>query len=320
MSLRSGLINQWARIRKADRRMAELLKNPPRGTQALKIDNFTEKVRIKRWTAAGFPGITVNGSYPKRCHILFLPGGGYTLEPVKGHQEIAQRFAAEDHMKVSVFCYPLSPEYTAEETHAALLTAYEQLLFLYPDDDFYLLGDGAGGGLALSFLQGLKQMGILPLPKRTALVSPWLDISLSNPRIKLAKKTDYMVPVGEMAAAGNIWRGLLEPDDPIVSPLYGPMEGLGPILVFSGTEEVLTPDCELLAEKMESAEGTGLVFRKAAHMYHDWILKPCAETDAALDLIAGFFLEEEEPDTIVVEAAKGLTKTVSKESDERKKI
>ena len=61
--------------------------------------------------------------------------------------------------------------------------------------------------------------------------------------------------------------------------------------MFSGEEEILTPDCELLAEKMEKVSGTEFVYRKAAGMCHDWILIPCRETDVTLDLIAGFFQE-----------------------------
>ena len=75
--------------------------------------SFTKKVRVKNWDIRGFKGVTINGSYPGRGHILMLPGGAYSLEPGKHHRRIAERFALLDHMKVSVFQYPLCPEYTA---------------------------------------------------------------------------------------------------------------------------------------------------------------------------------------------------------------
>lgn len=251
--------------------------------------------------------MTVNGSYPGSGHVLMLPGGAYTLEPERGHKEIAERFALMDQMKVSLFEYPLSPEYTAVETHQALFAAYQWLISEYPDDTFYLFGDSSGGGLALSFLQQLKGLGTIPLPKKTAVVSPWLDITLSNPKIKIARKNDPVLPVEALVAAGEKYRGYLDAEDPLVSPIFGKWEGLGRILVFSGTEEILTPDCEILAEKTERGLGTELIYRKAAGMIHDWILVPSREREATLDLIAGFFLENEEegPRIIKMGSLKG---------------
>ena len=64
-----------ARLCKADRKMAENLQNPLRNTGALDMERFTKKVRVKNWDIRGFKGVTVNGSYPGRGHILMLPGG-----------------------------------------------------------------------------------------------------------------------------------------------------------------------------------------------------------------------------------------------------
>ena len=291
MSFKASMAGFLARLCKADRNMAENLQNPPRNTGALDIVRFTKKVRVKNWDIRGFKGVTINGSYPGRGHILMLPGGAYSLEPGKHHRRIAERFAILDHMKVSVFQYPLCPEYTAVDVRIILMEAYERLVSEYPDDLFFLFGDSSGGGLALAFLQELRDRGGCPMPLRTAVVSPWLDISLTNPKIKIARKTEHILPVEELMETGKRYCGGLDIEDPFVSPIYGTMDGLGPILMFSGEEEILTPDCELLTEKMEKVSGTEFVYRKAAGMCHDWILIPCRETDVTLDLIAGFFQE-----------------------------
>ena len=115
MSFKASMAGFLARLCKADRNMAENLQNPPRNTGALDIVRFTKKVRVKNWDIRGFKGVTINGSYPGRGHILMLPGGAYSLEPGKHHRRIAERFALLDHMKVSVFQYPLCPEYTYRE-------------------------------------------------------------------------------------------------------------------------------------------------------------------------------------------------------------
>jgi acetyl esterase/lipase len=292
MSFQVKMAKFFAKISKADKKMALDLEQPARKTESLAMDRFTKKVRVKSWETDGFSGMTMNGSYPKNIHILMLPGGGYTLEPSKRYKDIAEYFALKEQAKVSILSYPLSPEYTALAAHQYLLNSYVRLTQEYPDDEFYLFGDFSGGGLALSFLQELRDKGNLPMPVRTAVVSPWLDIALENPKIKIVKKTDPFLPVEALKEAGSRYRGNLEPEHPFVSPIYGDWNHLGKILIFSGADEIMTPDCERLAEKAGKFKETQIIYKKGAKMFHDWILIPCKETDATLDIIAAFFMED----------------------------
>jgi len=249
-------------------------------------------VRVKAWNVDGFPVVTINGSYTKASHVIMLPGGAYALEPTERYREIAEYFATEYQVKVTIPQCPLAPEFTALDVHKYLVRVYSCLVSEYPEDEFFLFGDFSGGGLALSFLQELRDMGNLPMPVRTAVVSPWLDIALNNPKIKIMKKTDPILPVEALKDAGARYCGPLEPDHPFVSPLYGNWDQLGQILIFSGTDEILTPDCELLAEKAGKFKETEIIYKKGAKMVHNWILIPSKETDATLELIFAFFLEE----------------------------
>ena len=151
------------------------------------------------------------------------------------------------------------------------------------------MGDFSGGGLVLSFLQELRDTHDLPAPVKTAVISPWLDISLDNPMIKIARKGDHLLPKEALKEVGIRYCGPLPSDHPFVSPIYGDWNHLGKILILSGTEDIMTPDCELLAERAEKLEGTELVYKKGAGMIHDWILVSCRETDATLELISNYF-------------------------------
>jgi len=292
MSMKTEMARFAAGLKKADKKMALELEQPPRGTGALTQEQFTKKVRVKTWNIDGFPGVTINGSYSKTAHILMLPGGAYTLEPSERYREMAEYFAIEKQVKVTIPSCPLAPEYKALDVHRYLVRVYSWLTAEYPEDEFFLFGDFSGGGLALSLLQELRDMGNLPMPVRTAVVSPWLDIALNNPKIKIMKKTDPILPVEALKDAGARYCGPLEPDHPFVSPLYGNWDQLGQILIFSGTDEILTPDCELLAEKAGKFKETEIIYKKGAKMVHNWILIPSKETDATLELIFAFFLEE----------------------------
>lgn len=293
MSLRAEKAKLFAKWGKANRKMALELEQPARGSFELDPLKFTKRVRVKTFDVNGFYGVTINGSYPKNAHILMLPGGAYTLEPTERTREIGEYLAVYEGFKVSIFQYPLSPEYSALNAHECLMEAYSSLRKEYPEDDFFLFGDFSGGGLALSFLQVLRDKGELPMPVKTAVVSPWLDIALENPKIKLFQKTDVILPLEALREAGRKYCGPLENDHPMVSPLYGDWNGLGPILIFSGTEEILTPDCELLAEKAGKLEGTEIIYKKGAGMFHDWIKVPSKETDGTFKLICSFFRDED---------------------------
>lgn len=176
MSFKASMAGFLARLCKADRKMAENLQNPLRNTGALDMERFTKKVRVKNWDIRGFKGVTVNGSYPGRGHILMLPGGAYSLEPGKHHRRIAERFAILDHMKVSVFQYPLSPEYTAVDVRIILMEAYERLVREYPEDMFFLFGDSSGGGLALAFCRNCATGEAVPCrPGRRWCLPGWIS-------------------------------------------------------------------------------------------------------------------------------------------------
>lgn len=294
MSLKIQMTKFLAGFGNAEKKMEAELLAPKRGGNVIDRDHYNRKIRVKEWTVDGFSGVTINGSYTSQKHILMLPGGAYSLEPSSRYLELSEYFALSHQMKVTIPFCPLSPEYTALEVHQYLLHVYSRLIKEYREDQFFFWGDFSGGGLALSFLQELRDNKNLPLPAKTAVISPWLDITLENPLIKIAKKADVLLPVETLRETGIRYRGSLASDHPFVSPIYGDWDNLGKILIFSGTEDIMTPDCDLLAEKAGSFKGTELIYKKGAGMFHNWILIPCRETDATLDLIASYFLDEGE--------------------------
>lgn len=132
--------------------------------------------------------ITLFPGHPTRRHVFYLHGGGYALEASPFHKEIQERFVKRYNLKVSYFDYPLAPENTAEKTVPLTEMAFRQLAYLYPDDCFFLFGDSAGGGLAMSLAQHLRNIDLPKRPKKIALASPWLDASLSDPRSQELQK------------------------------------------------------------------------------------------------------------------------------------
>lgn len=105
--------------------------------------------------------------------------------------------------------------------------------------------------MVLSAALALRDEGVrLPV---TVLVSPALDLTWSNPRIPVVQPTDPWLATPGGRVLADAWRGDLPLTDPAVSPLYGDLAGLGPLVVFTGTRDVLNPDAHLLVEKARAA-------------------------------------------------------------------
>ena len=94
----------------------------------------------------------------------------------------------------------------------------------YGAENVSVLGDSAGGGLALAATRELVQRGE-PTPGHMVLLSPWLDVTLSDPAIALIHDPVTSPAIPALKVAGLIWAGDLSTSDPAVSPLYGSLDG-----------------------------------------------------------------------------------------------
>ncbi|WP_433781546.1 alpha/beta hydrolase fold domain-containing protein [Actinomycetospora sp. CA-101289] len=229
---------------------------------------------------AGWPVYDVGprGGSPSR-RVLYLHGGAYVAEVVLHHWLFVARLAAATDSRVRVPIYPLAPTATADRVVPAVTDLAADLVDTAGPADTVLMGDSAGGGLALAAAQGLRDRGV-PAPAHTVLISPWLDVGLGDPAIAATERRDPMLAVAGLRAAGDLYRGDLAADDPVVSPLHGDLDGLGPVTVFSGTRDVLHPDAERFADVARAA-GVPLRYRPAPEMLHVYPLLPIPEARAA---------------------------------------
>jgi acetyl esterase/lipase len=69
--------------------------------------------------------------------------------------------------------------------------------------------------------------------------------------------------------------------------LFGQLAGVGPLLVFSGTRDVLNPQARNLLER-SSLAGAAVELVEAAGLIHDYPLLPIPEARCAVDYMVGF--------------------------------
>ncbi|WP_406428694.1 alpha/beta hydrolase fold domain-containing protein [Streptomyces sp. NBC_00147] len=230
---------------------------------------------------AGWPvyDVTPHGTRDSGRRAIYLHGGAYINEIAPQHWKLIAQVAVETGTRVTVPIYPLAPLATAAEVVPAVTDLAAEILGEGAHTALSLIGDSAGGGMALAVAVHLRDRG-QPAPARTILISPWLDISLTDPRITLLEDRDPWLAVPGARYAGDLYRGALPIDHPHVSPLLADLTGLNPITLFSGTHDILNADARRLAARA-TATGVELDFHEAPEMLHVYPLLPIPEGRAA---------------------------------------
>jgi len=183
-------------------------------------------------------------------HLLYFHGGGYVNGITKYHWDFIEKIAEETKCSVTLPLYPLAPEYTYKDVFDFITPVYEQALTKRNPDNLIIMGDSAGGGMALALAQYLKEKKISQ-PKNIVLISPWLDITLSNPDIVAIEKQDPFLAKSGAVEAGRMYAGKQDPLNYLISPLYGDLKGLGKISMFIGTNDIMYPDTILLNRRIQ---------------------------------------------------------------------
>lgn len=265
--------------------------NPRRDTDFLNKKNFDKSFITDERFIDEYQVLTVFSKESSKRHVVFLHGGAYVMRAVRAHKNIIEKLVKKYHLKVTFIDYPLAPENTVDKAHNIVMKAYKEITDDYRNDEFYLFGDSSGGGLALAFLQKLKEEQGLCFPKKTVLMSPWTDVSMTNEEIAEFEEKDPILPLSGLIVTGRQFAGELDVKNPMISPIYGNMDNLGEIFLIFGTNEILYPDCLKLSDMLEVSVGTSVEIKIGENLCHDWILAPLKESEETIDEIGKFFLK-----------------------------
>lgn len=213
--------------------------------------------------------------------VAYLHGGAYTNEIVDQQWAFAAALAARTGVEVHVPIYGLAPHHTASEAVVLVAEVVEGLVA--QGRAVVLLGDSAGGGLALV----AAQQAAPAVRQRVAgllLIAPWIDLTMANPAVDAVEPTDPWLTRAGLHPIAQSWAGDLALDDPVVSPLFGDLTGLPPVEVWVGTRDITLPDCRELGRRMPDGAAFALNVEDGA--IHDYPLLPTPEGRVASEEIA----------------------------------
>ena len=188
---------------------------------------------------------------PNAPLVLYLHGGAYVCGIAPPHWQFLTGLA-ERGAVIEVPLYGLGPQHDARQAYSLLDALWAELASRHPGRPVTIMGDSAGGGLALAFAIHLRDSGRV-LPKGLVLLAPWVDITCSDPAVEERRQDDPMLARAGALLAGEVWAKGADPRDPRLSPINGEMAGLPPTDIYQGTRDMLRPQVEALAERMRAA-------------------------------------------------------------------
>ena len=241
---------------------------------------------VETRTVNGFPVYEIAPKAGEKKRILYLHGGAYVFEITEYHWRLIAEIAERLGFGVTVPIYPIAPEHDFHAMFGMVEAVYRQILETEDAEDIVFMGDSAGGNMAVVLTMMAARCG-LPAPSRHVLISPGLDMSLSNPQVFEAERNDPWLAIPGGLEAIRLYSAGIDRSDWRISPLYGDLSVLPKTLLLTGSRDLLSPDNLIFAEKTRAA-GVDVEVLYEEGMFHVWPLIDMPEARRARDRIVEF--------------------------------
>ncbi|MDX1605141.1 MAG: alpha/beta hydrolase [Candidatus Competibacterales bacterium] len=229
---------------------------------------LAEEVEVRPTTLGGIPCERNLPPGRRDGVVFFLHGGAYVMGSPATHRHYTTRLARESGCEVISPDYRLAPEDPHPAAVEDSVAAYRALLESHASSEITLVGESAGGGLAVGVLHTLIDRG-LPLPARYALINPWLDLTCSTPAYARNAKADFSLQREDLLRAAKAYLDRPALDDKVVFPLIAPPRGFPPGLILVGGNDLLVDDSLIFASLARSC-GVDVRIIVLESMPHVW--------------------------------------------------
>jgi acetyl esterase/lipase len=232
---------------------------PPKGT------------RFDRLTIAGVPVVRVqppmggtNGT------LIYLHGGAYALGSAKGYRGLVAHLSAAAGMTAIIPDYSRAPEARYPVALEEMVAVYSRLLEDGLDPKSAVIaGDSAGGGLTLALAMALRDRGIAA-PAALGLISPWANLAIDIDQLR-PKLRDPLILPSMTAEWAPQYAGTVDPMSPGISPVYGDMTDLPPIVMQTAGDDPIRCDALDIARAVAATGAASVdhrVFDSLWHVFH----------------------------------------------------
>lgn len=227
---------------------------------------------------------------PSNQVILYIHGGGFAVGSPASHRNLVSRLAQMARLKAISMNYRKAPEHPFPAALTDTLKLYQYCLDqgIRPANIVFC-GDSAGGNLVLTTLLKIKEQG-LPMPAAACAISPWCDLTMQGASIKENAARDLILTPKLLQQFAQLYVPAEHRAQPLISPVYGDLKGLPPLLIQVGSNEILLDDARTMTERARQAQ-VPVELEVWEDMQHVWHFTAFLLKDGrrALGHIAGFF-------------------------------
>ena len=229
---------------------------------AKRMDTIPPSIKVSPVTIPDLPaGLSAEWIHPAGSSdfptsadkaIFYTHGGGYVTGNCVDHRMHVAKFVQATGIGALLYDYRLAPEHPFPAAMEDTLAAYRWLLDQgVAPVNIAIVGESAGGGLCLASLLGIRDQG-LALPATAVALSPWTDLKCTGNSYRTNALRDIST-LGSWDVWGSYYVGTNDPENPLISPVYGDLRGLPPIFIEVGDHEILLDDSVLFAERAKEA-------------------------------------------------------------------
>lgn len=252
------------------------------------VNPLASDIGFRMGEVGGVPGAWFE---PPECRpdvvLLYVHGGGLITSSPTGHSGMIGEIARATGRLTWAPHYRLAPEHPFPAQREDVIACYRGLLDQgYSADQIVVVGDSAGGGLAVVLAMAIRDGG-LPQPLGVVGLSSWTDLAHTGDSLRTV--ADPVCTVDVLKLMASYVAGDADLRDPRLSPLYGDFTGLPPMLLMAGEFESLRDDTVRVGQLAQRAgvEVNVAIMAGLPHIW-PWFVPSAPESAQAYRTIASY--------------------------------
>lgn len=185
-------------------------------------------------------------------YIFYIHGGGFIMEMYFLYWLFVHRLLENMYCQVVLPIYPLLPTADFDGAFHAVEATYKDWSTRLPADrEIQIVADSSGCALALRLAQTLKK-DLGRVPENLVLISPWVNMDVKEQVMKASEEEDPFICVDALKHCAQLAVPSGDFKNPHYSPLFGDLEGIGKISIFTGTGDTLYTDAVALRDRIRA--------------------------------------------------------------------
>ena len=211
--------------------------------------------------------------------VIYLHGGLYTYGNINAYRAMLSHLSKALNLPVLYVEYSLSPEHPYPTANNEILKVYQEIKKKYPGYKITIIGDSAGGGLAISLVNDAQKAN-LAMPDVLTLISPWVDLECINSSYTTKQTVDPILNKDFLYNHALMYAGNKMKE---ANPSEIKFKTFPPVLLVVGTDEVLNDDTKNFYNYIKPVQSKAKM-KEFAGQKHVWLFSHI-DTPASVEAI-----------------------------------